>query len=341
MNTENRQDTIDEWIISYLSGEHEPEQHNELLQWVNASDKNKEYFRNMQEVWFAAVATNPHTRFDKGTAYTRFLAHTGSLRKQNSSKKSFFPMRRVMYAAAIVSLVLIISSLSYWQGSERVKTKFADMVVEAPLGSKTKMYLPDGTLVWLNAASRITYSQGFGVNDRSIHLVGEGYFEVTRNERLPFIVRTDELHVNVLGTKFNFNNYPDEQEASVALLEGKVQVTNIIKSNEKATLLPDQKVFLNKTTGEMRVSKANSSHSSEWTSGYLFFDEELLPDIIKELERSYNVKITLADRSLESYRFYGKFSRMEDTLEDILDMLSSTNKIQYKINGREILLNSK
>ena len=103
--------------------------------------------------------------------------------------------------AAIIAVILAVGCFSYWQGGVNVKDTFADISVEAPLGSRTKLYLPDGTLVWLNAGSRMTYSQGFGVDNRMIELEGEGYFEVTKKEGATFIVQTHGYDVVVKGTK--------------------------------------------------------------------------------------------------------------------------------------------
>jgi ferric-dicitrate binding protein FerR (iron transport regulator) len=247
--------------------------------------------------------------------------------------------RRIWWQAAAAAAVLVgVSYASFRQGGEQVKSRFANIEVEAPLGSRTKTYLPDGTLVWLNAGSKITYSQGFGVSDRKVQLSGEAYFEVVRNEKLPFGVSTNELLVDVLGTKFNFCNYPDDQEASVGLLEGRVLASNQLKMGEQAELMPNQQAFLNKKSGDMRIASASAQHTAEWTSGYLFFDEVLLPDIVKELERSYNVHIAITHPDLEQLRFYGSFVRKELNIEEVLDILASTGKIKYSINGKEISL---
>lgn len=337
MEKEIEHKNIEDLIVAYLA---EGAKSDELQQWISASPENKKHFQRMQEIWFASAATHHTKRFDKKDAYKRFLT-----RKENSKVKDTgsrkLSLRPFLYGVAAVALLLIVSYTSYWRGSEQLKNRFADIVIEAPLGSKTKMYLPDGTLVWLNADSKITYSQGFGVSERNISLTGEGYFEVTKNEKLPFQVKTTELHVKVLGTKFNFRNYPEDEEATVSLLEGKVEVSNIARADERVNLSPDQKVFLNKKTGNMRVSAVTAQYSAEWTNGYLFFDEELLPDIIKKLERSYNVNIEIKDKSLETFRFYGNFIRKENTIEEVLEILASTNKLKYRIKGKEIELTSK
>ena len=240
--------------------------------------------------------------------------------------------------AAIIAVILAVGCFSYWQGGVNVKDTFADISVEAPLGSRTKLYLPDGTLVWLNAGSRMTYSQGFGVDNRMIELEGEGYFEVRRNEKLPFFVKTKDLQLQVLGTKFNFRDYPEDHEVVVSLLEGKVELNNLLKKEKEAILAPDERAILNKTNGRMTVETVTASNASQWTDGYLFFDEELLPDIVKELERSYNVTIRIANDSLNTFRFYGNFVRREQSIQEVLDALASTEKIQYKIEERNITI---
>ncbi len=210
-----------------------------------------------------------------------------------------------------------------------MENAFADIVIEAPVGARTCMYLPDGTQVWLNACSRLTYSQGFGINDRNLKLEGEGYFEVSRNEQLPFIIHTQEVDVTVLGTQFNFKNYADDSEASVSLLSGKVKLSNHLRQEETLYLQPNEKVTLNKLTGEMKTTRTQVQNSKIWTHDELFFDEELLVDIAKKLMRNYDVKIEVAD-SLKNTRFYGSFKMSGSTIEQVLETISSTNRMKYK-----------
>ena len=240
--------------------------------------------------------------------------------------------------AAVIVVLFSVSYFSYWRGGISIKEVFSDIIVEAPLGSRTKLTLPDGTLVWLNAGSRITYSQGFGVGNRKIELIGEGYFEVKRNEEVPFLVKTNSLLVKVLGTKFNFRDYPDDAEAIVSLSEGKVALNNLLKKEKEAFLLPNERVVLNKKNGRMHVEYSTVSNALQWTNGYLFFDEELLPDVVKELERSYNVKIQIASDTLNTFRFYGNFVHREQNIQEVLEALSATRKIHYIIEGHNITL---
>lgn len=338
MEKETINNDIHTLISTYLAEGLSPQDEEKLREWISLSPENEKHFQDMQEIWFATMTRGNEKHFNKTEAYERFLSRADSKSVSKKSSKKRKALRPFIYGAAAVFLLLIISYVSYWQGSEQIKNQFANVVIESPLGSRTKMYLPDGTLVWLNAGSIISYSQGFGVEERNIDLSGEGYFEVVKNDKLPFAVNTKEMHVNVVGTTFNFRNYPEEDEATVSLLEGKVLVNNNIKTNSNFYLAPDQKVFLNKKTGEMRVSHGNVSNMVEWKNGFLFFDEELLSDIVQELERNYNVKISFADSALMSLRFYGSFERREYTISEILDALTITNKLKYKIEGKNIEL---
>ncbi|MDR2773533.1 MAG: DUF4974 domain-containing protein [Tannerella sp.] len=333
---------IDELILSCLSGNPTPDEMAELKGWLDASPANRAHLRAIREIWLASGVLDHAGRFDKDRAVEQFIAFTSRRTSRRASTGrttgKHVVLRYLGYTAAAVVLLIVVSYVSYRHGGEQVKNRFADIVIEAPKGAKTKMFLPDGTLVWLNASSKIIYSQGFGVSDRNVDLTGEGYFEVTGNAKLPFRVKTGELQVNVLGTKFNFSNYPDNEEAIVSLIEGKVQVRNLMNVNEEKNMSPDEKAFLNKKTGQMRILSHKTFPSSEWTNGYLCFDNELLPDIVKALERSYDVKISIADKSLETARFYSDFSQQEQNIEDILRLLKSTKKLTYTTEGKNIIL---
>lgn len=329
---------IDELIANYLTGGLDENNLSELKVWIAASAENETYFIRQREVWFSAVSREAASIYNKNKAFETFRERIHSSKKEQKPFRQGFRLSAIWRYAAVVAVIIAVGCLSYWRGEVNVKDTFADISVEAPLGSKTKLYLPDGTLVWLNAGSRMTYSQGFGVDNRKVELEGEGYFEVTRNEKIPFYVKTKDLQLRVLGTKFNFRDYPEDHEVVVSLLEGKVELNNMLKSEKEAFLTPDERAILNKSNGLMTVESVTASNASQWTDGYLFFDEELLPDIAKELERSYNVKIHIANDSLNNFRFYGNFVRREQNIQEVLDALASTEKIQYKIEERNITI---
>ena len=336
MEEENKH--IDELIANYLTEGLDKNALDELKTWIAASAENQQYFIRQREIWFSAVSREAASVYDKDKAFENFRNRVESQKEIQSTSRRGFSLSALWRYAAVVAIIIAVGCISYWQGEVNVKDTFADISVEAPLGSKTKLYLPDGTLVWLNAGSRMTYSQGFGVDNRKVELEGEGYFEVKRNEKIPFFVKTKDLQLQVLGTKFNFRDYPEDHEVVVSLLEGKVGLNNLLREEKEAVLSPDERAVLNKANGLLTVESVTASNASQWTDGYLFFDEELLPDIAKELERSYNVKIHIANDSLKTFRFYGNFVRREQNIQEVLEALSSTEKMQYKIEERNITI---
>ena len=336
MEEENKH--IDELIANYLTEGLDKNALDELKTWIAASAENQQYFIRQREIWFSAVSREAASVYDKDKAFENFRNRVESQKEIQSTSRRGFSLSALWRYAAVVAIIIAVGCISYWQGEVNVKDTFADISVESPLGSKTKLYLPDGTLVWLNAGSRMTYSQGFGVDNRKVELEGEGYFEVKRNEKIPFFVKTKDLQLQVLGTKFNFRDYPEDHEVVVSLLEGKVGLNNLLREEKEAVLSPDERAVLNKANGLLTVESVTASNASQWTDGYLFFDEELLPDIAKELERSYNVKIHIANDSLKTFRFYGNFVRREQNIQEVLEALASTEKMQYKIEERNITI---
>ena len=247
-------------------------------------------------------------------------------------------IRSWLVAAVAIVLLGFVTVTAYWQGGKQVQRNFSDIVVEAPLGSKTKLKLPDGSTVWLNAGSKMVYSQGFGVSDRKLDFQGEGYFEVEKNDKMPFLVQTPDVDVTVVGTKFNFRNYPEDEETVVELLEGKVALENQLKEEAVRYLSPNEKMVLHKATGEMDITSAKVKEATLWTENILLFDEDLLPDIVRELERSYHVQIEIENEDLKQTRFYGQFNQLEQNIYDVLDMLSETGKLKYHEEGKVIYL---
>ena len=212
MKTEKNIARIDDLIAGYFAQELKREELTELQQWLKASVGNKTYFLQAQELWFSAISANHAVRFDSEKAFERFLTSKISLSKQTVESVVLKPQFRLFEfdfrkVAAAVALLVIFAGIGYLVGDGRFSGQLADLKVEVPYGSKTKLRLPDGSFVWLNAGSKLLYSRDFGVENRNIELIGEGYFEVTKNKALPFEVKTKEVTVRVLGTKFNFRNY--------------------------------------------------------------------------------------------------------------------------------------
>lgn len=319
---------IEDLIISSLIGDIDEKGREELQQWVALSPENEKHLLDEQEIWFSYAEPSSLSKYNVENAYQLFL--------QRISEGHRHINRWWLYAAAVL-ILFIASYAAYISGEHGVKSSFADIEIEAPLGSRTKLNLPDGTLVWLNAGSRIAYSQGFGVDDRSVRMSGEGYFEVKKNQKLPFTVKTENLLVRDIGTKFNVRDYHEDAEAVVLLSEGKV-VLNDAHSTDLYYLNNNQRAVLNKSTGKIKVDSYAASNSTKWIDGYIQLNGESIVDIAKYFERIYNVRITVSDKRKLRYHFYGNFKRNEQSLADVLNAMSKTGKFKYSISGHKVTI---
>lgn len=278
-------------------------------------------------------------KFDIERAYKLFRYRTHLSESYYTSKPRTVRHHRYSVIAAAALAFIIIVLAAYNQGRETLLKQFGDVVVEAPFGAKTELWLPDSTHIWLNAGSRLAYSQNFGLKERKLQLSGEAFFVVNKRYHQPFDVQTKELSVRVLGTKFNFRNYEDDASASVNLLEGSVALTNKMnEQNDIITLRPKQKAVLDKRRGVIAVSAAKVHSVSEWTEGSIFFDEIPMEDIVRELNRSYNVKIRIMDEELSHTCFYASFNQREQSIDKVLEIFKATHQISYRMQGDEILL---
>lgn len=301
------------------------------------TDRNESGLSNLtdEELWVSSAVADDTQQYDVDQAFERFRKRTGL---DQSGKQSYKWYRTWSVAAVAIVLLGLITVTAYWQGSRQIQSNFSDIVVEAPLGSKTKLTLPDGSTVWLNAGSKMVYSQGFGVSDRRLVFQGEGYFEVEKNDEMPFLVQTHDVNVTVVGTKFNFRNYPEDEEAVVELLEGKVALENQLKEEAVRYLSPNEKMVLHKATGEMDITSVKVKEATLWTENILLFDEDLLPDIVRKLERSYHVQIEIENEDLKQARFYGQFNQLEQNIYEVLDMLVETGRLEYQEKDKVIYL---
>lgn len=191
------------------------------------------------------------------------------------------------------------------------------------------LHLPDGTTVWLNAASSLSYSPNLLRNGkRVVELTGEGYFEVQKS-KYPFLVKTNNQQVEVLGTKFNISSYHDEPLTATTLTEGSVKVRS---RTSNLLLIPGQQAVNNGNSMEVRI--VDVSEVNAWKDGYFRFSDQKLSVIASRLERWYDVEIRLGP-GLSERQFTGKISRKRELL-DVLKLLKKTNDIIFKIEGRRI-----
>jgi transmembrane sensor len=244
-------------------------------------------------------------------------------------------LRIYMKAAAILLLPLfLVGGLVYKSfGNHGMTTneQQASSTIYAPLGSRVSFKLPDGTTGMLNSGSKLSYSIPF-ISNRKVVLEGESWFEVNPDEKHPFEISTGISKVMVLGTSFNISAYPTENYVEVVLQNGKVEFL-YGKNNETVTMLPSERLVLK--SGNISKSLTDPETYISWTEGKLVFRGDSMSEVVRRMERWYNVNIELKDKELENYSFMGTFE--DDKLEDVLGFLSMTSPIRFLIAPRKLL----
>lgn len=196
--------------------------------------------------------------------------------------------------------------------------------VRVPRGGEYLLTLSDGTRVWLNAGSSITYPLRFS-DERRVTVRGEVFFEVAHDARHPFIVTAGDAELTVLGTSFNVTAYADEERIETTLVTGSVRV----KSRQTSVVLsPGQQAGINALSGDIKISEVNVEACTMWRRGLLVFYDEPLRDICRKLERWYNVKIDTSSPSLDGVLYTGMIKRHE-TLNTIADLMNLTNDVVF------------
>ena len=202
-----------------------------------------------------------------------------------------------------------------------------------PRGGEFHMELADGTQVWLNSESKLTYPARFTGGTREVAMEGEVCFQVAKNEAQPFIVRTGEMAVTVLGTVFNVDAYPDNGRIATTLVEGKVEIQ---AGDEKQTLLPDQQAVLEKGKG-IEVKKVYAEDYISWIGGVFHFTEASLEEIMQKLSRWYNFEFFFANADVKDAHFTLNIRRYEN-VSDILSKIEKTGRAHFNINGRTVVV---
>ena len=210
-------------------------------------------------------------------------------------------------------------------------------------GRANTVILSDGTKVVLNAATTLKYPASFNGKNRQVYLDGEAYFEVTKNEEKPFVVKLNKQDITVLGTTFNVQAYSNELYSEITLLSGQILLEAFNEKGESMSrmyLKPDQKALSDNKMGSVSLQDVNASLSNAWINGEYKFKDASLSSIVKRLENYYNVKIYLDDKRLEQIKYTGTFSLDQDIL-DVLRIIDYEKQFTFKRVKKDIFITSK
>jgi len=319
-------------IAKYLTGDADENEKQRVEEWVGSSEANRKEFEKYRSLW---------KRTEVAANYSD--AEVEQALKHTKQKISGFRRRRALtwfrQAAAVVILSLLISSLYTYFSNGKIYVADNKPVIQeitALNGMSTKVDLADGSSVFLYPGSKLSFPVTFKNKTREVKLSGEGFFCVAHDDDKPFVVKTSELNIKVLGTKFNLRANADEDFVETILVEGKVCLEKEMNGRtvEMKVLKPDQRAVYRPDEGKVKVFKEkNIDKHIAWTKGTLVFDADPMDKVVKELERWYNVDIEIRDESIRKDKLTGKFSG--EPIREVLSLLQYSSDFKYKIEKRK------
>lgn len=357
MNDKNKEKYY-ELASSYILDGLEEKELDDFKNWLNESPANEKIFKEIKNAWNLSATINPRSKFPTDEGWAKFNA------KRNTTSITF-TITRTLKIAASLAIAFVLGALSYYfLNKTELKANLANAEMFetiVPNGSKTEMYLSDGTKVWLNAGTKLRYPPTFNPNERIVILDGEAYFDVAKDPKHPFIVKAGDVEVKAIGTAFNVKAYPSENTIETTLIEGKVVVSRK-GANKPITLAPNQKLTyvkgrkdnfnpvedisrkndeellalkeIKKTKNITLEEIADPKPVISWKEKEWFISGMNIKELSIKLERRYDVNIDIKDTELTKYRFTGTI--MDESLEQVLTYMSKVAPINYKIDGKEV-----
>jgi ferric-dicitrate binding protein FerR (iron transport regulator) len=306
----------------------------ELLMQVEAEDILSGLY---DEKWEQAASTSKKEVEDRIWLKLREQIQPKPITVISASEKRILRKKYLRIAASILVPLLCVGLGYFYSGSKPVQGG-NKMKVQVETGQKAKMQLPDGTDVWLNSASSLTYDDTYNRKKRVVYLQGEAYFEVSKDKVRPFIVKANNIFVEALGTSFDVKAYPDDNYIAATLIEGSIRVNSPFQSE---ILEPNEKLIFSKNDGLfVRSVLPDAEKNTSWINNQLAFEQERLEDIAKTLERMYNVQIRFASDELKNIHFSGTANN--NNIESVLQLISFVSPVSYsKENDTTIIIHNK
>ena len=320
----------EEVLVAFLKGELDAAQAAAVEAWYDRSAANRRMLGQVYYILYVSDRINDAAGIDVERSLRQFK------RRMHAGRRISLRRSAVrIAAAAVIAAVLLAGGLTTVLLSKRLAQP---VTVVTQLGERSQVVLPDGTKVWLNSSSSVEYVAPFFSRQRRVKMEGEAYFEVEHDRRAPFVVSTNGLDIEVLGTRFNIRNDDNEHRVTTVLLEGAVKAYASGREQPSVRLHPAQQLVFDTRTHAMRLTDCPSAERSiNWIDGRFCFEHDTFGEIVAELKRYYNVDIRFMDNRLRDMRFSGNF-RVEDGIYHIMSVLQLTYKFNYRIAGNDIEL---
>jgi ferric-dicitrate binding protein FerR (iron transport regulator) len=299
-----------ELLYRFFEGTASLEEEQHIRQWVEASAENERSFLSERKFFDAtSLLVCP---VEEGT-------------EMNQAAPRRYSLVRELLKITAVALLVLACSFGY-QYMRKPAGVAAVQTVSVPAGQRVSLILPDGSKVWLNARSTLTYPAFFTMEERSMELEGEAYFEVMANAERPFVVRTSKGKVEALGTKFNVEDYSESAVFEATLMSGSLRIVSVKDSSDIVTLTPDKKAILRE--GKLFVEQVDDYAPYRWTEGLICFTNASFSAMVRDFEKYYGVKIQVNNPNVLKYSYTGKF-RQTDGVDYVLRVLQKDIRFKY------------
>lgn len=306
-----------ESINRYISGDATEEEKSSMVEWLDADPEHMREFLALRKLY----------------DITLWQQYNKDINEIIPSKSIMgFSVRKLFVEVLKVAAIFVVAILGvrYLQPSSPVNEPVAMQTIHVPAGQRAELTLTDGTKVWLNAKTTFIFPNHFSKVSRNVTLDGEGYFDVTNNKKLPFIVKTEKFDIRVWGTEFNIMAYSKDNIFETSLLKGSIEVLKP-GTSKGVFIRPNEQIFLEND----RLIQSSIIHFNHflWKDGLISFDNESFSEMVKKLELYFDLKIEVENKAILKYTCTGKF-RTKDGIEHILKVLQLRNKFSFKIDDK-------
>ncbi|MDR1882274.1 MAG: FecR family protein [Prevotella sp.] len=306
-------------LYKFFSRDITPEEEQELLDWVDESEHNKVIFLSERKLYDRLILNTDENK----------LTDLAALAEPGKTRRIPVWIKEVLKISAVILLVL---GVAYFFN----KQKYDDLLalsneIVLPAGERVNLTLSDGTKVWVNAKSKFTYPALFGEKERRVFLDGEAFFDVTGNEKAPFIVETSRGEIKVLGTEFHVEAYSKSSKMAVSLFKGKVEITGPMLL-KPVILKPDS--HFESLDNKYTVSEIKNNSAAMWKDGLISFTDTPFLELMKTFEKYYDVKIEILNTELSNTEFTGKI-RINDGIDHALRVIRKNASFSFQRDSDE------
>ena len=313
---------IEELLPRYCEGLATEEERLQVEAWMDESEENRRMAKQVHALYLATDTLHVMKKVDTEKALSR-------VKSRMTGKKKTMWWEWAQRAAAVLFIPLLVTLMvQHWGNDEQELAQM--MEIKTNPGMTTSLTLPDGTLVFLNSESTLSYPSRFDGDTRNVNLQGEAYFEVAKNPEKKFIVSTPHRsQIEVLGTHFNVEAYEKENRVSATLVEGKIGfIYKCDNASKKVLMAPGQKLVYDSKDSKVQLYATSGESEIAWKEGKIIFRDTPLEEGLRMLEKRYNVEFIIKNNRLKGDSFTGAFTNQR--LERILEYFQLSSRIRWR-----------